>query len=67
MDMIATTFDIAMFLSRDGDCGQGTIAAKILPSADSVAPNGQRISGERRGEADERVRCTLVLGRSSRP
>ena len=26
-------------------------------------PNGQRISGERRGEADERVRWTRVLGR----
>jgi hypothetical protein len=26
------------------------------------APNGQRVSGERRGEADERVRCTRVLG-----
>ena len=25
-------------------------------------PNGRRVSGERRGEADERVRCTRVLG-----
>jgi len=26
------------------------------------APNGWRVSGERGGEADERVRCTRVLG-----
>jgi hypothetical protein len=25
-------------------------------------PNGWRVSGERGGEADERVRCTRVLG-----
>lgn len=25
-------------------------------------PNGQRISGERRAEGDERVRCMRVLG-----
>jgi hypothetical protein len=29
------------------------------------APNGQRISGERRAEGDERVRCMRVLGRRS--
>jgi hypothetical protein len=27
-----------------------------------LRPNGWRVSGERRGEADERVRCTRVLG-----
>ena len=27
-------------------------------------PNGQRISGERRAEGDERVRCMRVLGRA---
>ena len=26
-------------------------------------PNGRRVSGERRAEGDERVRCTRVLGR----
>ena len=26
-------------------------------------PNGWRVSGERRAEGDERVRCTRVLGR----
>ena len=28
-----------------------------------VAPNGWRVSGERRAEGDERVRCTRMLGR----
>src|SRR5215472_12777065 len=28
-----------------------------------LAPNGWRVSGERRAEGDERVRCTRVLGR----
>jgi hypothetical protein len=27
-----------------------------------VAPNGLRVSGERRAEGDERVRCTRMLG-----
>ena len=27
------------------------------------SPNGWRVSGERRAEGDERVRCTRVLGR----
>jgi hypothetical protein len=27
-----------------------------------MSSNGLRVSGERRGEADERVRCTRVLG-----
>jgi hypothetical protein len=27
-----------------------------------VPPNGPRVSGERGGEADERVRCTRMLG-----
>src|SRR5262245_28944796 len=27
-----------------------------------VPPNGWRVSGERRAESDERVRCTRVLG-----
>ena len=27
-----------------------------------MRPNGQRISGERRAEGDERVRCMRVLG-----
>ena len=30
------------------------------------APNGWLVSGERGGEADERVRCTRVLGRALR-
>jgi hypothetical protein len=30
---------------------------------DSGLPNGWRVSGERRAEGDERVRCTRVLGR----
>ena len=29
---------------------------------DGSRPNGQRISGERRAEGDERVRCMRVLG-----
>jgi hypothetical protein len=32
-----------------------------------LPPNGQRISGERGGEADERVRCMRVLGRLANP
>src|SRR5262249_9919676 len=31
-----------------------------------MPPNGWRVSGERGGEADERVRCTRVLGRLAR-
>ena len=27
-----------------------------------MPPNGLRVSGERGGEADERVRCTRMLG-----
>ena len=38
------------------------IRALISPH---TSPNGLRISGERGGEADERVRCMRVLG--SRP
>ena len=34
-------------------------AARPIPS---VAPNGWRVSGERRAEGDERVRCTRMLG-----
>lgn len=30
--------------------------------ARGVRPNGWRVSGERRAEGDERVRCTRVLG-----
>src|SRR5262249_48917138 len=30
------------------------------------APNGWRVSGERRAEGDERVRCTRMLGRAPR-
>ena len=29
---------------------------------DFLPPNGQRISGERRADGDERVRCMRVLG-----
>ena len=34
-----------------------------LTSGPRTLPNGQRISGERRAEGDERVRCMRVLGR----
>ena len=33
-----------------------------LISGPRTLPNGQRISGERRAEGDERVRCMRVLG-----
>ena len=33
-----------------------------LTSGPRTLPNGQRISGERRAEGDERVRCMRVLG-----
>ena len=33
---------------------------------DYALPNGRRVSGERRAEGDERVRCTRVLGRRAR-
>ncbi|MGC2183631.1 MAG: hypothetical protein WA637_10150, partial [Terriglobales bacterium] len=33
------------------------ITALLLP-----LPNGRRVSGERRAEGDERVRCTRALG-----
>ena len=35
---------------------------ELPPFRDFVPPNGQRISGERRAEGDERVRCMRVLG-----
>src|SRR4029077_939728 len=38
-----------------------TLATMMLPP-----PNGQRISGERRAEGDERVRCLRVLGGGTR-
>ena len=38
-----------------------------MPRCPFVAPNGQRISGERRAEGDERVRCMRVLGRLANP
>jgi transcriptional regulator with XRE-family HTH domain len=38
--------------------------AKIIQRPTSTArPNGWRVSGERRAEGDERVRCTRLLGR----
>jgi hypothetical protein len=40
MDMIATTFDIAMFLSRGGDCVQG-IARSLRKSAPSYGHPSQ--------------------------
>ena len=39
--------------------GTAPIHALISPH---TSPNGLRISGERGGEADERVRCMRVLG-----
>ena len=39
--------------------GNVPIRALISPH---TSPNGLRISGERGGEADERVRCMRVLG-----
>ena len=40
------------------------LGIKIASSSPTVRvlPRGQRISGERRTEADERVRCMRVLG-----
>jgi hypothetical protein len=32
------------------------------PTHTLVPPNGWRVSGERRAEGDERVRCTRMLG-----
>ena len=44
----------------------GSEAANAMRAATAMqtipAPNGQRISGERRVEGDERVRCMRVLG-----
>ena len=39
-----------------------SICQRYTPCNPFGAPNGQRISGERRAEGDERVRCMRVLG-----
>src|SRR5512143_2810186 len=81
MDMIATTFDIAMFLSRGGDCVRGyrALAAKEYDANQLCAhctreryppdrpPNWRRVSGERPSKARERVPCTRMLAGTSRP
>jgi hypothetical protein len=38
-----------------------------MPICHFRLPNGRRVSGERRAEGDERVRCTRVLGRGDSP
>jgi hypothetical protein len=57
--MSALSWDTANHLtvpSLDQDCQEE------LTSGPRTLPNGQRISGERRAEGDERVRCMRVLG-----
>ena len=51
----------ALFATLNGDL---VPHGAILPPANALIsrPNGQRISGERRAEGDERVRCMRVLG-----
>ena len=46
---------------HDEDDHKKRTANHELPHG-SWRPNGQRISGERRAEGDERVRCMRVLG-----
>ena len=57
--MSALSWDTANHLTvprLDQDCQEE------LTSGPRTLPNGQRISGERRAEGDERVRCMRVLG-----
>ena len=57
--MGALSWDTANHLTvprLDQDCQEE------LTSGPRTLPNGQRISGERRAEGDERVRCMRVLG-----
>jgi hypothetical protein len=62
--MSALSWDTANHLTvprlRSGLPGRAAIRARTLP-------NGQRISGERGGEGDERVRCMCVLGAAANP
>ena len=57
--MSALSWDTANHLTvprLDQDCQEE------LTSGPRTLPNGQRISGERRAEGDERVRCMRVSG-----
>ena len=40
----------------------GTVLGNSYVENQPKPPNGLRVSGERGGEADERVRCTRMLG-----
>ena len=57
--MSALSWDTANHLTvprLDQDCQEE------LPFGPRTLPNGRRVSGERRAEGDERVRCMRVLG-----
>ena len=50
---------LATAITRPDGAAERAVPGRSL----ATSPNGQRISGERRAEGDERVRCMRVLGR----